>query len=597
MSMELSFFQPKKKKPQEPPSMTAKHSHELYVIKMSMRRTVPCDLEVDISLGPISPLVEVGVLVECQSAGVPGGLQGRVPRVPPVQVVPGATMRNGTSLYVTALITSPSLNTLLHLDYTVLIGIVLNVQSRVVRRTDVRRGPAGADRPGNPRASRRDSRPRLPVVLEALVQEGEDEDDEPRVRHASVVGHLPEVEHDHLHGAAVEPHFLQKPGGFIEGLFVDAAYCRSRCRCRLTIIMWLPLPPLMSIGVLMSMGMGVVSMFMVAGVVVRQSAPDVRTMLEHEGSHVDELRRLYCKFCSTWFPTLELLDGHVSVTHPGRRHACAPCGLAFPSAALADKHARDAHRGRHLYACACGAAFDAPSELYRHATETLHMMEVKDASKFHDDLVPRRANTSGLKMLPMDRMAQLLTLVKDVGCLSPRLPNTPPPLPGGGAQTKQPAAQQPLAPKPAPPSTQPPAEARFVARPLGPSKPRILSKSGPKPPQCRLPTQLPARPSLLSPDARPLQPRPQLRPSQHPTLRLDPQPFPGAGPLPPSPPRADLLSPPRVGLLSPPRAAPQPPLRADPPSPPRADLLSAPRVAPQHPPRVAPQPPLRADPP
>lgn len=83
--------------------------------------------------GPAPALVEVGVLVECQSAGVPGGLQGRVPRVPPVQVVP--------------------------------------------------------------------------VVLEALVQEGEDEDDEPRVRHASVVGHLPEVEHDHLHGAAVEPHF------------------------------------------------------------------------------------------------------------------------------------------------------------------------------------------------------------------------------------------------------------------------------------------------------------------------------------------------------------------------------------------------------
>lgn len=156
--------------------------------------------------------------------------------------------------------------------------------------------------------------------------------------------------------------------------------------------------------------------------------PDVAQLLVHHHRHLADVRASHCAVCAAWFPTVALLQAHEAYAHGDPpQFACpvARCGVFAPTAEALSLHQYSSHRHRRPYRCPCGKAFSRLNRFSQHVVKSLHMLPVvrgpAGAGLTHtcarcgltaDDLVHIRDHeaVSHMGLLPMDRVAQLMTL-------------------------------------------------------------------------------------------------------------------------------------------------------------------------------------------
>ncbi|XP_052120602.1 zinc finger protein 628-like [Frankliniella occidentalis] len=158
---------------------------------------------------------------------------------------------------------------------------------------------------------------------------------------------------------------------------------------------------------------------------------NVSSLLLHHHGHLAAMRRQHCGVCGVWFPAQELVQAHERAEHNPRVFRCpvlkpSRCREVLPSAEALDQHLAAAHPRRRPYSCRCGTHFKNLHDHLEHAAETLHqaalpptggeslhvckacLIVAEDPMKIRD-----HEDTVHMGLLPLDRVAQLLTLVQD----------------------------------------------------------------------------------------------------------------------------------------------------------------------------------------
>lgn len=154
---------------------------------------------------------------------------------------------------------------------------------------------------------------------------------------------------------------------------------------------------------------------------------NVSSLLLHHCGHLTAMQRQHCAVCVAWFPAMELLQAHERCEHGDPLRFDCPvskCEHHHHSAVHLSEHLAIAHPAATPYACRCGMAFNGLVAFREHAVQTLHLAALTEETPKHylcracrysstERMDLTEHEESHMKLLPLHRVAQILTLMQD----------------------------------------------------------------------------------------------------------------------------------------------------------------------------------------